>query len=98
MALFGLAMLGVGRYESSLWAQSAGTRDKSGAAATLQTDGRWSVEGGNTIVRSSVKLYRNGLRQKLGLDYALDPANPHFFRPLGDPWDASDVVLMDYLY
>jgi hypothetical protein len=75
-----------------------GARDKSNAIARLGTDGRWSVEPGNPIVRSSVKLYRNGLRQTPGLDYALDAANPHFLRPIGEPWPPDDQVLMDYLY
>jgi hypothetical protein len=73
-------------------------RDKTGAIATLQTDGRWSLSAGNPIVRSSVKLYRNGLRQTAEIDYILDPANPHFFRPVGAPWSADDLVVADYLY
>lgn len=81
-----------------------GTRDKTGAIARLQPDGRWMVEAGNPIVRSSVKLYRNGMRMTQGFDYELDPLNPHYFRPLYPrplwpwSWDASDIVVMDYLY
>lgn len=73
-------------------------REKTGARATLTPWGYWSVEGGNPIIRSSVKLYRNGLRMTQGVDYNLDAGNPHYFRSIGQEWDSDAVVIMDYLY
>lgn len=50
---------------------------------------------------SGFALYRNGIRQRVGVDFAHDPADPFRIMPLdlGSEvrWDGSDYVLVDFV-
>ena len=63
-----------------------------GILLSRQTDGVWSAS--ETHAAGAVVVYRNGLRQRAGIDYAGGEGGALRLSPLLI-WDASDLVVAD---
>ena len=61
-----------------------------------QQDGTYLVP--QRAEASSLRIYRNGVRQSAGDDYTYD-SNTRIVSPVaGHPWNDDDLVLCDYRY
>lgn len=67
-----------------------------GAKLSSQSDGTYLLP--QTALPASLLVYRNGVRQSAGDDYTFDSATRKIAPVAGVPWDASDLVLIDYEY
>jgi len=68
-----------------------------GVKPARQQDGTYLLPDAATP--SMLIVFRNGVRQSAGDDYAYDP-NTKLITPvisLGTGWDASDLILVDYM-
>ncbi len=67
-----------------------------GVKPARQQDGSYLLPDAATA--AMLVVFRNGVRQSAGDDYTYD-ANTKTITPLaGFPWDASDLVLCDYVF
>lgn len=65
-----------------------------GEKPVRQPDGTYVVA--RTPAAGSLAVYRNGVRQSVGDDYAFDAAARSIAPVAGHPWNTDDLVLVDY--
>jgi hypothetical protein len=65
-----------------------------GEKPVRQPDGTYVVA--RPPAPGTLAVYRNGVRQSVGDDYAFDAAARKIAPVAGHPWEADDLVLVDY--
>ena len=71
-------------------------REVYGVKPALQQNGTYTLT--DAAIAASLRVYRNGVRQSPGDDYAYDATSKTISPVAANPWNATDLIICDYQF